>query len=76
MPARISDTGVLVGQRVREARMQQQRTVAQIAKQVKCTGTHLYDIEAGKRQPSLALLKDLCRALQVSADRLLGLTEE
>lgn len=73
MPARITDTAILVGKRLAEQRKIKGLTMAQLAKTCKVSSAHISDIENGHRQPSLELFKRLCLALGVSADTLLGI---
>jgi transcriptional regulator with XRE-family HTH domain len=75
MPARISDTAIALG--VRVARYRKRKEMSQGALGEKCgvSQVHIADIEHGRRQPSIELLKKLCVALEVSADQLLGLDD-
>lgn len=73
MPARMTDTAILVGKRFAEQRKVQGLTMAKLAKACKVSSAHISDIENGKRQPSLELFKRLCLALGVSADEILGI---
>ncbi len=61
----------ILGLRIRTIRRQQQRTQQQIAEACGCTKGLVSKIEAGKCQPTLAMLTKIARALGVTASALL-----
>lgn len=64
------------GERVRAAREEVRLSQLSLSKILGCHYTFVAHIEAGRRLPSLETLANISAALQVSADWLLGLSEE
>jgi transcriptional regulator with XRE-family HTH domain len=62
-----------LGTRIREARQSKGWTLGYLANLTQLSKSHLSDTENGKRNPSASTLLALCRALDVSADWLLGI---
>ena len=67
---------VLMGQRIKQARKAQHLTQAQLAQLVGLSSAFLGHIERGTRKASLETVKALCKALNVSSDYLIGLSDE
>ena len=67
---------VLMGQRIKTTRKSQHITQEQLAKSVGLSASFLGHIERGTRIASIESLVALCKALNVSADYLLGLSDE
>jgi len=65
-----------IGARVRRARLARGWTLEQAAEKIPCSVSHLNDIEHERRRPSADMLAGMAKAFGVSADYLLGLTEE
>ena len=65
-----------MNERLKEIRLEKGLTQKQLAKAVGLTETALCNYEKGIREPSLNVLKQLCLALDVSSDYLLGLTDD
>jgi transcriptional regulator with XRE-family HTH domain len=65
-----------LGAIVRERRLALGLSLRALADQVGIAFTHLWAIEHGVAEPGAAILARLCLALEVSADRLLGLNDE
>lgn len=63
-------------ERLKEIRLEKGLTQKQLALAVGLTETALCNYEKGIREPSLDVLKQLCIVLDVSADYLLGLTDD
>lgn len=64
------------GNRLREMRMRNGYTQPQLASEIKVALRTYQCYEQGTRRPSFDLLVSLCKILNVSADYLLGLTDE
>ncbi len=60
-----------IGQRIREARMQQHLSQNELAEKAHISPSHMSDIENGKKNIGLDIFMRLTEALQVSADWLL-----
>lgn len=65
-----------MGDRIKRARKEKHMTQEQLAETCNISVSFLGHIERGSRIPSIETLCSLCRALDVSADYLLGLAEE
>ena len=66
-----------LGERIRIARTRYKKSQVELARDVGISKTTLSDIETGKTAaPSSAIITDLARVLDVSADFLLGLRDE
>lgn len=59
-----------LGNRIREARMQKQYTQERFAELSDITPSHLKQIEAGKRKPSVSVLFRMMELLDFSVDEL------
>lgn len=64
----------LLGERIKERRKALGLTQAQLAEQLHVTNKAVSKWETGDANPDLSLLPTLCEALQISADKLLGIT--
>jgi len=58
--------------RLRELREERGLTRSKLAKEVGVHWTYIWQLEAGKRQPSLRLARKLAETFGVSLDELLG----
>lgn len=65
-----------MGARIKQARKGQHLTQEQLAEMLNISPSFLGHVERGTRKASIETLYALCRALNVSADYLLGLSEE
>jgi transcriptional regulator with XRE-family HTH domain len=65
----------LIAERIRVARAKRQLTQEQLAVAAKTTGRTIGKWEAAETEPSTTHIINLCAALNVSADYLLGLVE-
>jgi transcriptional regulator with XRE-family HTH domain len=59
-----------VGRYIREQRRQAELSLRNLAKQAGVSNPYLSQIERGLRQPSAKILKDIARALRISAETL------
>ena len=66
----------VIGERIRAIREQRGLTRNELAKQVEISATALYYIEKGINIPSSLVLSKIAQVLEVSADYLLGLTDD
>jgi transcriptional regulator with XRE-family HTH domain len=66
----------LMGERIKQARNAGRLTQEKLAEVCNISASFLGHIERGTRIPSIETLYSLCRALNVSADYLLGLSAE
>lgn len=66
-----NDSPVLIGLRIRDARMQRHIKPEEFASQVGVSKAHLCNIEYGRKVPSLELIISVAHALAVSLDYLL-----
>ena len=65
------------GQRLRRFRMAKKLSLQDLADAVKASKAHVWDLESGKtKNPSLALLTEFSRALDVSIKELVGESED
>ena len=62
--------------RLKEIRLERGLTQKQLALAIGLTETALCNYEKGIREPSLGVLKALCTVLEVSADYLLGFSDD
>ncbi len=60
------------GERLRSAREESRMTLDQVASKTGLSKAHLSRLESGERQPSVAALVELSRALGIAISRLLG----
>lgn len=67
---------IQMGRRIKQVRKEKHLTQEQLAEACGLSTSFLGHIERGSRVASLETLHSLCRALDVSADYLLGLAEE
>lgn len=65
-----------MGERIKRARKEKHMTQEQLSEMCGLSPSFLGHIERGTRIPSIETLCGLCRALNVSADYLLGLADE
>ncbi len=61
--------------RLKELRNERKLTQKQLAKAVNTTDDSIYSWENGRSQPSLEMLRALCKCLETTADFLIGLEE-
>jgi len=66
----------LCGSRIRQARQRLGFSQGELARRLACTRQSITQLEQGQRQPRPDRLRALAQHLGVSADYLLGLTEE
>ena len=65
------DRLAFLGERVRRLREKKGWTQGQLAEAIRVTQPAVAHVEAGRREPSLAVLRDLARALGTTTDELL-----
>ena len=65
----------IVADRLKQLRNERGLTQKQVAEAVGLTKNALGNYEAGIREPSIAILRQLCLFFDVSADYLIGLTD-
>ncbi|MDE7380233.1 MAG: helix-turn-helix domain-containing protein [Clostridia bacterium] len=61
--------------KLKELRAEKQLSQKQLAQLVGTTDDSIYSWENGRSQPSIEMLRALCKSLNVSSDYLLGLTD-
>ena len=61
----------LLGKNIRKFRLQAGIKQEELAEQVDCTGSHIGQIERGRRVPSLEMVVRIANALHVTVDQLL-----
>ena len=66
-----SDNALLIGLRIRDARVQRRMTPEELAGQTGVSKAHLCNIEYGRKLPSLEFIISVARTLMVSLDYLL-----
>lgn len=69
MPAAMDQLGD-VGRYIREQRRQAELSLRKLASQAGVSNPYLSQIERGLRQPSARILKDIAKALRISAETL------
>ena len=69
MPAKMDQLGD-VGRYIREQRHQAELSLRKLASQAGVSNPYLSQIERGLRQPSARILKDIAKALRISAETL------
>ena len=69
MPAAMDQLGD-VGRYIREQRRQAELSLRKLASQAGVSNPYLSQIERGLRQPSAKILKDIAKALRISAETL------
>ncbi len=62
--------------RLKEIRIESGYTQKQLATAIKTTDDSIYSWEKGRSQPSIEMLRALCKVFDVSADYLLGLEDK
>lgn len=62
---------VEIGKRVKQQRLAQRLTQAQLAERASITAQYLSHIENGNQQMSIAVFSRICDALNISADKIL-----
>lgn len=67
----MDDVRKQIGSRVRQARLANHMTQAQLSEKLHISTSHMSDIENGKINPGLEIFMSLTEVLQVSADWLL-----
>jgi transcriptional regulator with XRE-family HTH domain len=63
-----------IGDRIRAARTARSLTHEALARAAGLSLDTVQKLQAGKREPSASVIVALCRALEISADELLGIT--
>lgn len=58
------------GLKLRRIRQSRGLRVSALAEQVECSANHLYNLEHGRKRPSIELLYRICRELAVPMDEL------
>ena len=66
---------MIINERIKELRKAQGLTQVQLAEKCGFTQGAITDWEMGKKQPSAEAIIALCKALDISADYLLGLSD-
>lgn len=66
---------IMLGAKLKKIRNEQKITREALSEMIDISSRFMADVESGKVGVSLATLKKICRVLGVSADYLLGLTE-
>lgn len=61
--------------RLKELRVEHELTKTQLAEAIGTTYDCIYSWERGRSQPSIEMLRALCKTFEVSADYLLGLED-
>lgn len=67
---------ITLGIRIKQIRTQQKITRETLSEKIDVSSRFMADVESGKAGVSLSTLKKLCRALGVSADFLLGISQQ
>ncbi|MDE6059130.1 MAG: helix-turn-helix domain-containing protein [Clostridia bacterium] len=65
-----------LGQKLKDLRLEKGLTQAEVSKKLGLTRTAIANYELGIREPSLEILKKICKFFEVSSDFLLGLEKE
>ena len=73
---RDADLNITLGNRIKQIRKQQKITRETLSEKIDVSSRFMADVESGKAGVSLATLKKLCKTLGVSADFLLGITQQ
>ena len=66
----------LFSERLKSIRIERKLTQKQVAEGIGVAESYYQIYEYGKKEPSISKLEKLCRYLNVSADFLLGLSDE
>lgn len=74
--AELKEINVILGKNVRRARNKMNLTREKLAEEINVSPRFLADVESGKTGVSLSTLKNICLVLNISADNLLGITED
>ena len=62
--------------RLRELRKDHELTQEALAERLKTTSDSIYSWEKGRSEPSIAMICEICRTFNVSADYLLGMEDD
>ena len=62
----------LMGERIKHTRIKQKLTLEKLSEKVGISRNFLWEIESGRKAPAIQTLHSICKALNVSADYLLG----
>ena len=65
--------GILIGQSVRDIRMERGMTIEQLCEKVDKSVSHIHQMELGSRKMSMDLLLSLVTVLDTDANRILGI---
>ena len=65
-----------LGQKLKDLRLEKGLTQAEVSKKLGLTRTAIANYELGIREPSLEILKKICKFFEVSSDFLLGLEKD
>lgn len=66
---------ILLGEKLRNLREEKNVTQIEVAKSLNCSAKMISNYELNKREPDLAILSQLCDYYNVTADYLLGRSE-
>lgn len=61
--------------RLKELRQGSNQTQKELAVKLNTTNDSIYSWEKGRSQPSIEIIRQICKVFDVSADYLLGLTD-
>lgn len=67
---------IFLGEKLKELRLERKMTQEQLASRLGLVKGSISAYEQGTKYPSLEVLANLCRTLNVSADYLLGLSDD
>lgn len=67
---------IFLGEKIKELRLEKKMTQQQLANRLGLVKGSISAYEQGTKYPSLEVLANLCRIFNVSADYLLGLSDE
>lgn len=59
--------------RLKELRLEKEMTQKKLAKELETSDDSIYSWEAGRSQPSIEMIRAICKYFNVSSDYLLGL---
>lgn len=59
--------------RLKELRLEKEMTQKSLAKELETSDDSIYSWEAGRSQPSIEMIRAICKYFNVSSDYLLGL---
>lgn len=65
-----------IGQRLRQRRTELRYSFDHLAERTELSKTHLWQVETGRSEPGAGVIVRLCRVLGITADWLLGTSED